>query len=118
MNILIVHAHHEAQSFCTSLANRAAEKLRSLGHQVDFRDLFAMKFDPISDRRNFTTTKDGEYLKQQAEEVFASENDGFASDIEANSNEKARLLISDRARQVRRQVARAEAMAVPFEHLE
>ncbi|QDV69389.1 Glutathione-regulated potassium-efflux system ancillary protein KefF [Rosistilla carotiformis] len=83
MKVLIVHAHHEPQSFSSSLAKRAEEKLLSLGHEVTFSDLYALKFDPVSDRRNFTTTKDSGYLKQQAEEVHATENDGFAPDVEA-----------------------------------
>ncbi len=83
MNVLIIHAHHEPASFSSSLAKRAVTTLQSLGHTVTMSDLHAMQFDPVSDRRNFTTTKDSNYLKQQAEEVHASKNDGFAKDIEA-----------------------------------
>lgn len=81
-NILIVHAHHEPQSFSSSLAKMAADTLTSLGHQVVFSDLYAMGFQPVSDRRNFTTTADPNYLKQQQEEAFAYEHQGFAADIE------------------------------------
>jgi len=42
-----------------------------------------MWFDPVSDRRNFTTTGDGDYLKQQGEEANATAHGGFAPDIEA-----------------------------------
>ena len=42
-----------------------------------------MGFDPVSDRRNFITTANADYLKQQAEETHASEHDGFASELEA-----------------------------------
>lgn len=82
-NILIVHAHHEPQSFCTSLARTAADTLTAQGHHVVTSDLYAMGFQPVSDRRNFTTTADPAYLKQQQEEAFATEHHGFAPDIEA-----------------------------------
>lgn len=83
MNVLIVHAHHEPKSFSSSLANQAAVSLRSAGHDVVISDLYSMGFDPISDRRNFTSVKDADYLKQQAEESYASKVDGFSADIEA-----------------------------------
>lgn len=81
-NILIVHAHHEPQSFSSSLAKTAAEMLSDQGHEVVFSDLYAMGFDPVSDRRNFVTTADAAYLKQQREEARASEYGGFAPEIE------------------------------------
>jgi putative NADPH-quinone reductase len=42
-----------------------------------------MKFDPVSDRRNFTTVKNPDYFKQQIEEMHATEVGGFAPDVEA-----------------------------------
>ncbi len=42
-----------------------------------------MKFDAISDRRNFTTEKNPDYLKQQEEEKYATEMEGFSEDIKA-----------------------------------
>lgn len=81
-NILIVHAHHEPQSFSSALARTAAETLASQGHEVIFSDLYAMGFDPVSDRGNFVTTADASYLKQQNEEAHASKNGGFSEEIE------------------------------------
>ena len=46
-------------------------------------DLYRMRFNPVSDRRNFTTVKDADCLKLQVEEAWASESGGFAPDIEA-----------------------------------
>ncbi len=80
-NVLIVHAHHEQGSFNGALTQRAREVLARLGHEVVVSDLYAMGFDPVSDRRNFTTVKDAKYLKQQREEVHASKEGGFAEDI-------------------------------------
>src|SRR5690348_10361819 len=83
MNVLIVHAHHEPKSFCSALSRQAAQTLRNLGHAVTVSDLYAMNFNPVSDRRNFTTVHDPDYLKQQFEERHASDNHGFAPDLEA-----------------------------------
>jgi len=80
--VLIVHAHHEPQSFSSSMAKTAAGALKAQGHEVVFSDLHAMGFQPVSDRRNFRTTADASYLKQQQEEAFATEHGGFAPEVE------------------------------------
>ncbi|MDP6706625.1 MAG: NAD(P)H-dependent oxidoreductase [Alphaproteobacteria bacterium] len=81
MKYFIVHAHHEPKSFNGALTRAAAEALPEHGHEVVVSDLHAMGFDAVSDRDNFTTVADPGYLKQQQEEMFASEHDGFAPDI-------------------------------------
>ena len=83
MKVFIVHAHHEPKSFNGALTEAAVAALTDAGHEVRVSDLYAMDFDPISDRRNFTTVGEADYLKQQVEESHASKNDGFAADIEA-----------------------------------
>jgi NAD(P)H dehydrogenase (quinone) len=95
MNVLIVHAHHEPQSFCSALSRQAAVTLQELGHAVTVSDLHALHFDPVSDRRNFTTIKNPDYLKQQMEEMYATEVGGFAPEVEAEMRklEAADLLI-------------------------
>ncbi|HPF14376.1 MAG TPA: NAD(P)H-dependent oxidoreductase [Planctomycetota bacterium] len=54
-----------------------------------------MGFDPVSDRRNFVRAKDPSYFKQQQEELFASEQGGFAPDVlaEIEKLERAELLL-------------------------
>lgn len=81
MNVFIVHAHPEPQSFNAALTNRARQTLESEGHFVRVSDLYAMRFDPVSDRRNFTTVKDADYFKQQVEEKHAAKVGGFAPDV-------------------------------------
>jgi NAD(P)H dehydrogenase (quinone) len=81
MNVFIVHAHPEPESFNAALTRTAAAFLLHRGHTVRVSDLYAMQFDPVSDRRNFTSAKDPVYFKQQIEELHASEHDGFATDI-------------------------------------
>ncbi|MDX6766624.1 MAG: NAD(P)H-dependent oxidoreductase [Candidatus Methylacidiphilales bacterium] len=83
MNILLVHAHHEPQSFSSALARQAAATLEAAGHTVTWSDLPAMGFNPFSGRNNFTTVKNPDYLKQQVEEMHATENNGFAPELEA-----------------------------------
>jgi len=83
MNVFLVLAHPEPQSFNGALFDTAARTLAAQGHTVATSDLYRMRFDPVSDRRNFTTVKDAEALKLQVEEAWASESGGFAPDIEA-----------------------------------
>lgn len=82
MNILIVYAHHEPNSMNGTMFHTAVETLSVRGHQVQTSDLYAMQFDPVSDRRNFKTIHDPVFLKQQLEELYAAQNNGFADIIE------------------------------------
>ena len=81
MKILIVIAHPELKSFNASMYQEAIKTLEENGHQVKTSDLYQMGFNPVSGRGNFTTTSDKSYFSQQAEEYFATENNGFANDI-------------------------------------
>ncbi|HIJ88471.1 MAG TPA: NAD(P)H-dependent oxidoreductase [Desulfuromonadales bacterium] len=83
MKILIINAHPEPQSFCSSLFHSAVTTLELADHQIQTSNLYTMEFDPISDRRNYTTIKNPDYLKPQIEEMYASEAGGFAPDLEA-----------------------------------
>lgn len=97
MNVLIVHAHHEPQSFSSALCRQAEATLTAAGHTVVVSDLYGMKFDPVSDRRNFTSTRDPDYLKQQQEELYATEVNGFAAEVETEMQKLERcdaLLLS------------------------
>ena len=77
MNVFIINAHAEPKSFNAAMFRTAQETLSDAGHSVHVSDLYAMKFDPVSDRRNFTTVKDSEYFKQQIEEIHATEMRGW-----------------------------------------
>ena len=83
MRVFIVHAHHEPHSFNGALTNEAVRALGEAGHEVVVSDLYAMSFDPVSDRRNFTTVSSARFLKQQDEESYASEHDGFVPELQA-----------------------------------
>jgi NAD(P)H dehydrogenase (quinone) len=83
MNVFIVHAHPEPQSFNGALTRHAQKVLAAEGHQVVVSDLYAMGWDPVSDRRNFLKSKDPSFFKQQVEEMHARDSDGFTPDIKA-----------------------------------
>ncbi len=82
MNVFIVYCHPEPQSFNEAMLRTACETIKAAGHEVLTSDLYGMCFDPVSDRRNFTTVKDPGYFRQQVEELHASQNNGFTQDIE------------------------------------
>lgn len=82
MRIFIVHAHPEPQSFNGAMTRQAVEALSSSGHEVLVSDLYAMGFNPVSDRRNFATVHDPHYYRQQAEEAHAARFNGFTNDLQ------------------------------------
>ena len=83
MRFFIVHAHHEPSSFNGAMTREATACLGAAGHEVVVSDLYAMDFDPVSDRRNFTSVKDPERLKQQSEEAHASECNGYVAELQS-----------------------------------
>ena len=83
MRTFVVLAHPEAHSFNEAIFQTAVDTLRETGHAVKTSNLYRMKFDPVSDRRNFTSVKNPDYFKQQIEEMHATDVKGFAADLEA-----------------------------------
>lgn len=82
MRVFIVHAHHEPTSFNHAMTSEAVAALTEAGHEVMVSDLYAMGFDPVSDRRNFVTVADSEKLNQQSEEAYASANQGYVPNLQ------------------------------------
>lgn len=83
MQIFLVHVHPEPRSFNSALTRTTVEALSAIGHAVVVSDLHAMNFNPVSDRRNFTTVKNPDYYVQTDEELHATAHGGFAPDVEA-----------------------------------
>jgi len=81
--VFIVFAHHEMKSFNGALYRTAVKALEDAGHEVKTSELYQMKFDPVSDRRNSKSVENPDYLKQQMEEMKASKENAFSDDIEA-----------------------------------
>ena len=82
MNVLLVLAHPERRSFNGALFDTAIKEFARGGHEIVTSDLYRMGFNPVSDRHNFRTVKDSEYLKLQAEEMYATANVGFVEELE------------------------------------
>ncbi|MBM2817378.1 MAG: dehydrogenase [Ignavibacteria bacterium] len=81
MNILILHAHIEPDSFCSSLKNLAFEHFTANGDTVEISDLYQMGFNPVASRSDFKSVaqeKPFNYLKEQ---IFAFQNNSFSDEI-------------------------------------
>jgi len=76
-NVLIINAHPEKASFCSSLKNTAREFFLAKGYEVKVSDLYAMNFDPVGDRSDFKSVANPEFFKYQAEQLSAYHNDHF-----------------------------------------
>jgi NAD(P)H dehydrogenase (quinone) len=83
VKVFVVHAHPEPRSFCAALRDVAVAESTALGHEVRVSDLYVMGFQPVSDRRDFLTVADPDYLKPQREQLHALKNDGLAPDVAA-----------------------------------
>ncbi len=47
MKALVVYSHPNPASFCHAILETVAETLKTKGHDVVIRDLYALKFDPV-----------------------------------------------------------------------
>ena len=92
MQILIVHAHNEPQSFCTAMYQLAISELQSLGHQVETSDLYAMHWNPVASAADFGERANPDYLVYALEQRHNFKQGTLAADIQA---ELARLQRAD-----------------------
>lgn len=83
MNVLIVHAHHESNSFNSALKDKAIETFLSNGNEVIVSDLYAMNFKAVADINDFKQLANTSYFKYQAEQTNAFINNLFVDDIKA-----------------------------------
>jgi NAD(P)H dehydrogenase (quinone) len=83
MNVLIVHAHEEPKSFNGALKDTAVRVLKDAGHTVEVSDLYAMKFNPVGGKHDFTTLADPDFFKYGVEQTKATEARTFAPDVVA-----------------------------------
>ncbi len=95
MNVFIVHAHPEPQSFNTALMTLAKEQLSHAGHNVDVSDLYAMNWNPVASANDFAERKSPDYLVYALEQRYSFEQQGIAPDIAAElvKLQKADLII-------------------------
>lgn len=95
MNVLLVHADSEPRSFVSALKDAFAARAAACGHQVMTSDLYAMGFNPVSGRRNFSTVASAVLCRQHDEELFATKHAGFVPElaIEMEKVERADVLV-------------------------
>lgn len=95
MNVLIIHAHPESQSFTTSMMKTAVEEFTRAGHAVEVSDLYAMNWNPVASAADFGSRKNPDYLVYALEQRHAWEAGTLAPDIvaEVQKLQKADLVI-------------------------
>ncbi|WP_156290973.1 NAD(P)H-dependent oxidoreductase [Oceanobacillus salinisoli] len=95
MNILIVYAHPEPNSFTGALKDKSVEVLEKEGHHVEVSDLYKDNFKPTAGRDDFHTVFNQDRFHYQAEQEYACEQDGFINEIKHQQKrlQKADLLI-------------------------
>lgn len=92
MNILIVHAHPEPDSFCSAMKDLAINTLQQAGHHVQISDLYAMNWNPVASAADFTLRSNPNYLAYALEQRHAHGRQALSADISA---ELGKLLWAD-----------------------
>ncbi|MBC9251214.1 NAD(P)H dehydrogenase [Pseudomonas alcaligenes] len=82
MNVLIVHAHPESQSFSAALARQAQQTLEQQGHRVQVSDLYAMQWNPVASAADFSARENPDYLVYALEQRQGVKNHSLAADIQ------------------------------------
>ncbi|WP_442113993.1 NAD(P)H-dependent oxidoreductase [Pseudomonas sp. NUPR-001] len=82
MNVLIVHAHPEPQSFTAALRDTAIHTFEAQGHQVQVSDLYAMNWNPVASADDFATRENPEYLVYALEQRLGVKSGSIAADIQ------------------------------------
>lgn len=83
MNVLIVHAHPEPQSFTTAMKDLAVATLTGAGHAVEVSDLYAMRFNPVASAGDFGARANPDYLVYALEQRENHKRGTLAPDIAA-----------------------------------
>jgi NAD(P)H dehydrogenase (quinone) len=81
MNVLIVHAHPEPQSFCTAMMKRMRDRFEAQGHTVTVSDLYAKQFNPVASASDFPDRGNPDYLVYALEQRHAEKNNTLPADI-------------------------------------
>lgn len=96
MRVLVVVAHPEPQSFNGALHRTAVDTLRSVGHEVEASDLYAMGWKAVAGPDDFAGPReDDERFRLDREQTFAHDAGTTAADIVAEQHkiERADLLL-------------------------
>lgn len=92
MQVLIVHAHPEPQSFSTSWAQTAMSTLTENGHDVALSDLYQMSWNPTASAADFQDRADSNYMNYAIEQRHNWNANTLSDDITREVN---KLLAAD-----------------------
>jgi len=81
MNVLIIYAHPNPQSFNAAMRDTAVKTLTENGHTVKVSDLYAMKFKAVLDQDDFLRRKNPDEFKPEREQLHAAKTGTFVGDI-------------------------------------
>jgi len=84
-NVLIILAHPEPQSFCSSISSEVEKFFKAKGTSVTIRDLYKLKFNPVAGPDDFTKLSDKgkTHFQLSGEQREAYTNATFSKDIQA-----------------------------------
>jgi NAD(P)H dehydrogenase (quinone) len=92
MNVLLVYAHPEPQSFNGAMRDLAIDVLTRDRHTVVLSDLYAMNFNAIGGPHDFQDLQDTTFFKYQREQRHATATRTFAPDV---AREMEKLIRAD-----------------------
>jgi Putative NADPH-quinone reductase (modulator of drug activity B) len=81
MNVLIVFAHPEIESFNGTLKDLAVDTLTSEGHQVQVSDLYAMNWNAVLGEEDFPKRMNTEFFNPIMEQLNAMKEGAIPLDI-------------------------------------
>ncbi len=95
MNVLIIHAHENPDSFCSTLGETTKTFFENQGHHVTYSDLYAKDFDPVGGKRDFKTISEADHYKYAFEQITAYNNKTYKENLltEMKALEEADLLV-------------------------
>jgi len=90
MNVLIVHAHENPDSFCTSLCQQTKSNFEAKGHKVTISDLYTQGFNPVAGKHDFKHDTDQGYYKYAFQQLAAVKENTFSNDLKAEMDKLER----------------------------
>ncbi|RRH76214.1 flavodoxin family protein [Falsigemmobacter faecalis] len=83
MNVLIVCAHFDANSFNASLLAATTRRLEAFGHKVRVSDLYAMRFQPVTLPEDFSDPENPAHIRYDTEQRHAAAKGRLPADVVA-----------------------------------
>lgn len=81
MQVLMIHAHSEADSFVAAMRDTIAEALAGEGHAIVHSDLYKMGFNPVLSPTDFGTRQEPAHLVYPLEQRYNYKAGALAPDI-------------------------------------